>query len=217
MAPPPYLHYASPWASFEAFVGVLYAGFCTAVLFGKVIRSQSQAQVFFFDQMVVRFGVEELNGIALCLCLLIHHLLLASPSPHFTRPIINQHLEQMKMLCHSWLIIFLLCNATINTRDCNGLSLEAAHRAIIASSMAKSELRANERSVHAREQCSKCSRPLVQCLCDALPDNKFAFERTEVLVLQHPTEFWCNTISTVPLLTAFFVFGTGKCSSSCCG
>jgi hypothetical protein len=109
--------------------------------------------------------VEELNGIALCLCLLIHHLLLASPSPHFTRPIINQHLEQMKMLCHSWLIIFLLCNATINTRDCNGLSLDAAHRAKIASSMAKSELRGNERSVHAREQCSKCSRPLVQCLC----------------------------------------------------
>ena len=42
-------------------MGVLYAGFCTAVLFGKVIRSQSQAQIFFSDPMVVRFGVQELN------------------------------------------------------------------------------------------------------------------------------------------------------------
>eukprot|EP00804_Cyclotella_cryptica_P011574 CCRYP_012084-RB/>CCRYP_012084-RB protein AED:0.04 eAED:0.04 QI:630/1/1/1/1/0.66/3/74/465 len=47
--------------SFEAFVGVLYAGFCTAVLFGKVIRSQSQAQVYFSDPLVVRFGKEELS------------------------------------------------------------------------------------------------------------------------------------------------------------
>ena len=44
----------------EAFVGVLYAGFCTAVLFGKVIRSQSRAQIYFSDPMVLRFGKEEL-------------------------------------------------------------------------------------------------------------------------------------------------------------
>jgi hypothetical protein len=47
--------------SFEAFAGVLYAGFCTAVLFAKVIRSQSQAQVYFSDPLVVRFGKEELS------------------------------------------------------------------------------------------------------------------------------------------------------------
>ena len=46
--------------SMEAFVGVLYAGFCTAVLFGKVIRSQSRAQIYFSDPMVVRFGKGEL-------------------------------------------------------------------------------------------------------------------------------------------------------------
>jgi hypothetical protein len=33
--------------SFEAFIGVLYAGFCTAVLFGKVIRSQRYMRVWF--------------------------------------------------------------------------------------------------------------------------------------------------------------------------
>lgn len=48
--------------SFEAFVGVLYAGFCGAILFGKVIRSQSQAQVFFSDPIVIRFGKKELAG-----------------------------------------------------------------------------------------------------------------------------------------------------------
>ncbi|KAL7475854.1 hypothetical protein ACHAW6_001753 [Cyclotella cf. meneghiniana] len=47
--------------SFESFTGVLYAGFCTAVLFAKVIRSQSQAQVYFSDPLVVRFGKEELS------------------------------------------------------------------------------------------------------------------------------------------------------------
>ena len=31
--------------SFEAFVGVLYAGTCGAILFGKVLRSQNNAQV----------------------------------------------------------------------------------------------------------------------------------------------------------------------------
>ena len=40
---------------------VIYAGFCTAVLFGKVIRSQSQARVYFSDPLVVRYGTEELK------------------------------------------------------------------------------------------------------------------------------------------------------------
>lgn len=50
--------------SFEAFLGVLYAGFCGAILFGKVLRSQNNAQVFFSDPIVVRYGKEELcdNG-----------------------------------------------------------------------------------------------------------------------------------------------------------
>lgn len=47
--------------SLEAFVGVLYAGFCGAILFGKVLRSQNNAQVFFSDPIVVRFGKLELS------------------------------------------------------------------------------------------------------------------------------------------------------------
>jgi len=46
--------------SFEAFLGVLYSGFCTAVLFAKVLRSQNHAQVFFSDPIVVRYGKAEL-------------------------------------------------------------------------------------------------------------------------------------------------------------
>mmetsp|Transcript_14695 Transcript_14695/g.30798 ORF Transcript_14695/g.30798 Transcript_14695/m.30798 type:complete len:538 (+) Transcript_14695:488-2101(+) len=48
--------------SLEAFVGVLYAGFCGAILFGKVARAQSRAQVLFSDPIVVRFGKDELLG-----------------------------------------------------------------------------------------------------------------------------------------------------------
>merc|ERR1719350_980319 len=33
----------------EAFVGVLYASFCGAIIFGKVLRIQSQAHVTFSD------------------------------------------------------------------------------------------------------------------------------------------------------------------------
>lgn len=45
----------------EAFVGVLYSGFCGAILFGKVVRIQSHAHVIFSDPMVIRYGsgVEE--------------------------------------------------------------------------------------------------------------------------------------------------------------
>lgn len=40
----------------EAFIGVLYSGFCGAVLFGKVLRIQSHAQVIFSDPLVIRYG-----------------------------------------------------------------------------------------------------------------------------------------------------------------
>lgn len=42
--------------SLEAFAGVLYAGFCGAIVFGKVLRIQSQAQVTFSDIIVIQFG-----------------------------------------------------------------------------------------------------------------------------------------------------------------
>jgi hypothetical protein len=42
--------------SLEAFFGVLYSGFCGAILFGKVLRIQSHAQVIFSDPIVIRYG-----------------------------------------------------------------------------------------------------------------------------------------------------------------
>jgi hypothetical protein len=41
--------------SLESFIGVLYSGFCGAILFGKVLRIQSHAQVEFSDPMVIRY------------------------------------------------------------------------------------------------------------------------------------------------------------------
>jgi hypothetical protein len=42
--------------SLESFLGVLYSGFCGAILFGKVLRIQRHAQVIFSDAIVVRYG-----------------------------------------------------------------------------------------------------------------------------------------------------------------
>jgi hypothetical protein len=40
----------------EAFVGILFASFCGAILFAKVARIQSFAQVLFSDPIVIRYG-----------------------------------------------------------------------------------------------------------------------------------------------------------------
>mmetsp|Transcript_18316 Transcript_18316/g.22717 ORF Transcript_18316/g.22717 Transcript_18316/m.22717 type:complete len:517 (+) Transcript_18316:109-1659(+) len=42
--------------SMEAFIGILYAGFCGAILFGKILRIQSTARVIFSDPILVRYG-----------------------------------------------------------------------------------------------------------------------------------------------------------------
>ena len=42
--------------SSEAFFGVLFSGFCAAVLFGKISRFQSFAQVTFSDPVLVKYG-----------------------------------------------------------------------------------------------------------------------------------------------------------------
>jgi len=71
----------------------------------------------------------------------------------------------------------------------------------IVASMAKSERRAMERNQHdARELCTKCHRPPVQCVCEALPSSKIHTPNTKILILQHPTEFRRKTFSTVPLV-----------------
>uniref|UniRef100_A0A6U5MNB7 Potassium channel domain-containing protein n=1 Tax=Grammatophora oceanica TaxID=210454 RepID=A0A6U5MNB7_9STRA len=46
----------------EAFVGILFASMCGAILFGKVGRVRSQAQVIFSDPMVIRYGTGVLIG-----------------------------------------------------------------------------------------------------------------------------------------------------------
>jgi hypothetical protein len=42
--------------SLESLIGVLYSGFCGAILFGKVLRIQSHAQVIFSDPLLIRYG-----------------------------------------------------------------------------------------------------------------------------------------------------------------
>jgi hypothetical protein len=41
---------------------VLYAGFCGAILFGKVLRIQSHAQVIFSDPIIIRYGKSVADG-----------------------------------------------------------------------------------------------------------------------------------------------------------
>ena len=43
-------------AIFSCLHSVLYSGFCGAILFGKVLRIQSRAQVIFSDAIVIRYG-----------------------------------------------------------------------------------------------------------------------------------------------------------------
>ncbi len=53
-------HHSCAWlnmlAALESFTGVLFIGFCTAVVFGKIIRVQAVANVEFSDPIVVRYG-----------------------------------------------------------------------------------------------------------------------------------------------------------------
>lgn len=42
--------------SMEGLFGVIFSGFCGAILFGKILRIQSTAQVVFSDPLVIRYG-----------------------------------------------------------------------------------------------------------------------------------------------------------------
>eukprot|EP00558_Chaetoceros_sp_UNC1202_P004523 CAMPEP_0197235398 /NCGR_PEP_ID=MMETSP1429-20130617/2833_1 /TAXON_ID=49237 /ORGANISM="Chaetoceros sp., Strain UNC1202" /LENGTH=509 /DNA_ID=CAMNT_0042693977 /DNA_START=52 /DNA_END=1581 /DNA_ORIENTATION=+ len=48
--------------SFESLVGVLFVGFCSAILFGKLIQFQSNAQVRFSSILPVKFGREQVSN-----------------------------------------------------------------------------------------------------------------------------------------------------------
>lgn len=43
-------------STLESFVGILFGSFCGAVIFGKVARIRSHAQVLFSDAIVIRYG-----------------------------------------------------------------------------------------------------------------------------------------------------------------
>jgi hypothetical protein len=49
--------------SLESLLGIVYSGFCGAILFGKILRIQSQAQVIFSDPIVIRYGSGVQEGI----------------------------------------------------------------------------------------------------------------------------------------------------------
>jgi len=69
----------------------------------------------------------------------------------------------------------------------------------IASSVAKTERREEERSRVPRETCRKCYRPPTLCVCQSLPDKPIKTS-TSVLILQHPNERRRKSLSTTPLV-----------------
>ena len=111
-------------------------------------------------------------------------------------------MAKIKHFAHINALLLYYATSKNQPNTCHSLphQLQPIHRAKIASSIAKSQRRAAERSIRPRERCNHCNRPLVQCLCEALPRQKISLRKTEVLVLQHPNEFRRSTISTVPLL-----------------
>eukprot|EP00977_Amphora_coffeiformis_P011844 scaffold2904_cov173-Amphora_coffeaeformis.AAC.5 len=54
-------------------------------------------------------------------------------------------------------------------------------------------------SCYSRASCAKCGRPLVTCICAALPSKRLTLSSTHILVLQHPNERRKKN-TTVPLL-----------------
>ena len=95
----------------------------------------------------------------------------------------------------------------------------------IASSIAKGERRARERTTSSREVCSGCSRPPILCLCNYRPpQGKPLLTSTRILILQHPNEYRKKNFSTVPLIQLIlenvkvkvgYTFDPDVCFSDC--
>ena len=49
-------------ACIESFVGILYAGFCGAILFGKVTKIYTDAMITFSEVCVIRYGKEGIDN-----------------------------------------------------------------------------------------------------------------------------------------------------------
>lgn len=97
--------------------------------------------------------------------------------------------------------LLALCVIFCNTCYCNGFSTVEKERGSATRRRLDTTHR-RDRSITEgdyRDYCEGCNRPLPQCLCEHLPEEKIGLQ-TKVLVLQHPVEFRRKTISTVPLL-----------------
>lgn len=91
-------------------------------------------------------------------------------------------------------VLFLLA---VVVKCCGGLNINNARS---VSNTNEITTRSNQRgadnmNMHYREYCSSCGRPPIQCMCDYIPTERISLQ-TDVLVLQHPTEFRRKTIST---------------------
>ena len=101
------------------------------------------------------------------------------------------HIRRLLMSLLS-LLLFLSLSAT-------SFSYDANMKTKIASSVAKTERREEERSRVARETCSRCYRPPTLCVCQSLPAKPIRTS-THVLILQHPRERRRKSLSTTPLV-----------------
>lgn len=89
-------------------------------------------------------------------------------------------------------------------------SYDANMKTKIASSVAKTERRKEERSREARETCNRCQRPPALCVCQSLPEKPI-ITSTHVLILQHPRERRRKSLSTTPLVNLVLDKCTVKC------
>eukprot|EP00985_Skeletonema_marinoi_P031339 scaffold37639_cov184-Skeletonema_marinoi.AAC.4 len=96
------------------------------------------------------------------------------------------------------IVLLVLCVVIYNSCHCNGFSTNTLRLADDHTTIRKRQDRSITQGRN-RNYCKSCNRPLPQCLCEHLPEDKIGLE-TKVLVLQHPVEFRRKTISTVPLL-----------------
>ena len=100
--------------------------------------------------------------------------------------------QQLQLLLT--LLSLIVLSATSFSAD-----FDANMKTKVASSVAKTERREEERSRVARETCRRCYRPPALCICQALPDKPIRTS-TSVLILQHPRERRRKSLSTTPLV-----------------
>jgi len=100
--------------------------------------------------------------------------------------------QQLRLLLTMLSLIIL--SATSFSAD-----FDANMKTKVASSVAKTERREEERARGARETCRRCLRPPALCVCQALPDKPIRTS-THVLILQHPRERRRKSLSTTPLV-----------------